>query len=205
MDKLSTIGEIAKITDAMTNVKQGDDEPLLDYLEWFKMIYDKIEGLSQNTIITYFEGCLKLHALKTKFGFRRVKTLGKMLKTMKHVALGIEQSDLSVVNVNKTGNLKFESQSETPKQFTNKDKITFSGLNKNNSNDKGKNWTSKIENPFGLNIPVKNIIPVLNEKYGVRDPIPLNAHSNSLIRSKYYHFHKKFSHNMDDYHFYDVI
>lgn len=68
LDKFSTTGEIQKTSVDLTNVKQGDDEPLLDYLEGFKRINDDIEGLSQDIVVTYFEGRLRSHALKTEFG-----------------------------------------------------------------------------------------------------------------------------------------
>lgn len=145
LNKFSTIGEIAKTRGDLTNVKQCDGNLLFDYLERFKKVYDKIEGLSQDTIMTYFEGGLRSHALKMEFLLHRLQTFGEMFKTTKHVALGIEQSDQklnsvkSVVDVSKTRNPKFDSRLETPKQFTNKEKTTFSGLNKNNSKDKGKN------------------------------------------------------------------
>lgn len=51
LDKFSTAGELPKMRGDMTNVKSRDDEPLLEYLEQFKKIYDKIEGLSQDTVI----------------------------------------------------------------------------------------------------------------------------------------------------------
>lgn len=89
-DKFSTVGELPKTRGDLTNVKQKDDEPLMDYVKRFKKIYDEIEGLSQDTIITCFEGGLKSHALKTEFGLRHSQTIGEMFKTAKHIALAIE-------------------------------------------------------------------------------------------------------------------
>lgn len=68
LDKFSTTGEIPKTRGDLTNIKQRDDEPFLDYLEWFKKTYNEIEGLSQDTVLTCFEGGLKSHALKIEFG-----------------------------------------------------------------------------------------------------------------------------------------
>lgn len=70
LDKFSTAKKILKSNGDLTNVKQGDDEPLLDYLETFKKIYDEIEGLGQDIVMTYFEGGLRTHALKIEFGLR---------------------------------------------------------------------------------------------------------------------------------------
>lgn len=44
LDKFSTTGELPKTRGDLKNVKQKDDEPLLDYLERFKKIYNEIEG-----------------------------------------------------------------------------------------------------------------------------------------------------------------
>lgn len=49
LDKFTTVGEIPKTRGDLTNIKQRDDEPLLDYLERFKKTYDEIKGLSQDT------------------------------------------------------------------------------------------------------------------------------------------------------------
>lgn len=70
----------------MTNVKQRDDEPSLDYREHFQKTYDEIEGLRQDSVLTCFEGELKSHALKKQFRLRRLQTLEQMFKTLKHVA-----------------------------------------------------------------------------------------------------------------------
>lgn len=93
LDKFNTTSELPKTRGDLTNVKQRDDEPLLDYLERFKKIYHEIEGLSQDTVITYFKGGLKSYVLKMEFGLRHSRTLGEMFKTAKHVALAIEQLD----------------------------------------------------------------------------------------------------------------
>lgn len=70
LENFSTAGELPKTREDLTNVKQSDDEPLLEYWERFKRIYDKIEGHSQDTVITCFEEGLRSHALKTEFGLR---------------------------------------------------------------------------------------------------------------------------------------
>lgn len=48
------------------NIKQREDETLLAYLEHFKKTYDEIEGISQDTVITCFEGGFRLRMLYTK-------------------------------------------------------------------------------------------------------------------------------------------
>lgn len=71
-----------------------------------------------------------------------------MFKVAKHVALAIEQPDQkvnftkNVVDVNNTEKYKFNSHSQVPK----KEKKTFSSVNKNHLDEKGKIEFEKLRN-----------------------------------------------------------
>lgn len=62
----------------------------------------------------------------------------------------------------------------------------------------GRGRSQKIEKLFGLNIPVENVVAVLKEKYRVKDPPPLNPHTERLQdRSRYCDFHQNYGHNTE--------
>lgn len=55
LDKFSTACAIPKTRGDLANMKQRDDETLLEYLERFKKRHYEIDGITQDTAITYFE------------------------------------------------------------------------------------------------------------------------------------------------------
>lgn len=65
--------------------------------------------------MTYLQGGLKSHALKTEFRLRKPRTLGEIFKTTKHVALTSEMPDMKTSafketsEVNKAGSAEFSS------------------------------------------------------------------------------------------------
>lgn len=59
LDKFSTTGIIRKTRGDLANLKQWEGESLMYYLERFKKTYDKIEVISQDTMVTCFEGSFK--------------------------------------------------------------------------------------------------------------------------------------------------
>lgn len=124
-----------------------------------------------------------------EFGLRHPRTIGKMFKTVKHVALAIGQPDRKstmikdVVDVNKGDNPKFNSCPEAHKSTFDKGKSFTSGSRMNSKlsfNSSGKNRVRRTKKPFGLNIPVENLVAVLKKKYGVKDPPPLNPHTEGV-------------------------
>lgn len=78
MDKFSTVGTIPKTRGDLANIKQKEGKSLLSYLERFKRTYDEIEGISQDTVITCFEGVFRSRMLYTKLQFRKPKNIGEM-------------------------------------------------------------------------------------------------------------------------------
>lgn len=207
LGKFSTVGELPTTMGDLTNIKQKDDELILEYLERFKKIYDEIEGLSQDTVITCFKGGLKSHTLKTEFELRNPRTIGEMFKTAKHVALAIEQPDRrltalkDVVDVNKGEKPKFDLRLDASKGVFDKGK-SFTSRNRPNArtnfNAGVKNRNQKLEKLFRLNIPVENLVTILTEKYGVKDPPSLNPHTDGVRnRSRYRNFHQSYGHNAE--------
>lgn len=54
--QICTIDAIPKTRDDLANVKQKEDKTLLVYIDHFKKVLDEIEGLSDDTVLTCFEG-----------------------------------------------------------------------------------------------------------------------------------------------------
>lgn len=84
LDKLSTAGTIPITRGDLTNIKQRDDESLLSYLDRFKRMYDKI---SQDTVITCFEGGFRSRMLYMELQLRKPETIGEMFSVAWKVAL----------------------------------------------------------------------------------------------------------------------
>lgn len=87
LDKFSTAGTIPKTRGDLVNIKQRDDETLLSFLERFKKTYDDIEGINQDTVITYFEGGFQFRMLHTELQLRKLGTIGEMFNVARKVAL----------------------------------------------------------------------------------------------------------------------
>lgn len=134
-----------------------------------------------------------------EFGLLHPRTIKKMFKTAKHVALAIEQPDRKstmikdIVDVNKGDKPKFDLCQEAHKSTFDKGKSFTSGSRMNSKpsfNSSGKNRVRRTKMPFRLNIPIENVAAVLKEKYGVKDPPPLNPHTEGVRdRSRYCDFH----------------
>lgn len=71
LDKFSTAGTLPKKRGDLANIKPRQDESLLSYLGQFKKTYEEIEGLSQDTVITCFEGGFRSKTLFTKLQLRK--------------------------------------------------------------------------------------------------------------------------------------
>lgn len=95
LDKFSTTGTISKIMGDLTNIIQREGESLLSFLERFKKTYDEIEGISQDTLITCFEGGFRSRILYTGLQLRKSETIGKMFSVARKVALKEESAQES--------------------------------------------------------------------------------------------------------------
>lgn len=148
LDKFSTTGTIPKTRGDLTNIKQGDNETLLAYLECFKKTYDEIKGLSQDTVITCFEGEFRSRMLYTELQLHKFETIGEMFNVAFKVALA--EGSAQEIHCKKR-----EEYTETSPQ-----------------DRRGKNRTRRIEMFTSLNTPKENLVTVLKEKLGVCDPAP---------------------------------
>lgn len=68
-------------------MKLIDDETLLEYLERFKKIHYEINGITQDTMITYFEGGLRSKMLYIELQLRKPETIGEVFNVARKVAL----------------------------------------------------------------------------------------------------------------------
>lgn len=59
----------------------------MSYLEQFKKTYDEIEGISQDSVITYFKGGFRSRMLYIELQLRKPKTIGEMFNIAQKVAL----------------------------------------------------------------------------------------------------------------------
>lgn len=180
LDKFSTAGIIPKTRGNLANVKQRDDESLLSYLDRFKKVYDDIEGLSEDTVLTCFEGGFRSAALYTELQLRKPRTLGEMFNMARKVALAENNTSAE----KKVAGAKKES--------TSYDKIKSLAVH---NDRRGKNRTRKTETFTPLNVPKEDLVSVLKEKYGVPDPEPMHPRSqNFRDKTKYCLFHRDHGH-----------
>lgn len=87
LDKFNTVGTISKTRGDLVNIKQREDESLLSYLDRFKKTYDEIEGISQDTVITCFQGELRSRMLYMELQLRKLETIGEIFNVARKVAL----------------------------------------------------------------------------------------------------------------------
>lgn len=85
----------------LANTKQRHDESLLSYLERFKKTYEDIEGLSQDTVITSFEGGFRSKTLFTELQFRKPTSIGAMFNVARQIALAKKMNKNSLHKVKK--------------------------------------------------------------------------------------------------------
>ena len=80
LNAFATAGALPKDKSDLSNIKQRRGETTLQYLQRFKQTLDDIQGLSEEVIMTCFEGgILPGTVLKTEFGARPPTSVGEML------------------------------------------------------------------------------------------------------------------------------
>ena len=81
LNAFATAGTLPKDKSDLSNIKQRKGETTLQYLQRFKQTLDDIQGLSEEVIMTCFEGgILPGTVLKTEFGARPPTSVGEMLQ-----------------------------------------------------------------------------------------------------------------------------
>lgn len=104
-----------------------------------------------------------------------------------------------VVNINKGEKPKFDSRPDVSKNVFYRGRLFTPGgrLNsRTNFGPTGRGRSQKTEKLFGLNIQIENVVAVLKEKFRVKDPPPLNLHTEGLQdQSRLCDFHQNYGHN----------
>ena len=127
LNAFATAGTLPKDKSDLSNIKQRKGESTLQYLQRFKQTLDDIQGLSEEVIMTCFEGgILPSTVLKTEFGARPPTSIGEILQ----MALRIGNSEVAAQPDNHRmdggqrpqHNKSASSNKErTPSQITNQD------------------------------------------------------------------------------------
>lgn len=182
LDKFNTAGTIPKTRGDLANIKQRDDKSLLSFLERSKKMYDEIEGISQDKVITCFEGRFRSKMVYTELQLRKLENIGEMFNVAQKVALA-EGSALESTYKRKDKPLDFHRDSH-----------------QNFLARKGKNRARKIETFTPLNVLKESLVSVIKDKFGVQDPTPMRPQTLSTTdKSKFCGFHRDYKHTIENF------
>lgn len=95
---------------------------MLSFFERFKKTYDEIEGISQDTIITCFEGEFRLWMLYTELQLRKPETIREIFNVAHQIALAEGSAQ----------DTHYKKKERFPDQH--RDKLKVSLINKEESN-----------------------------------------------------------------------
>lgn len=93
LGEFSTVGILPKTKGELSNIKQKSSKSILDYVKRFREVLEQISMISNDEVLTCFEGGLMTNSLKTNLYARSVKNRAELFDRAQRI--GSAESPMS--------------------------------------------------------------------------------------------------------------